>query len=1279
MPPKKAKKVVEKEDSEYESETESSSDEEEEKIVKKPIKVRTEDVKYLKLTQHQQILIRPAMWVGSNKPKTKSHWLKGESRIEKKVVTYTDAGIRVFIEPLSNAMDNIWRSKQYGINCSKITVDIDQKTGETSIYNDGKAITIKKYVDPETKEVADFYQQQLIFGELNSGSNYDDTEEKETSGQNGLGVKLCNIFALKFRVESYDPESQKIYTQNWSNNMYDREKPVIKKMTKDMGLAKGAGYTRVTWTPDFEKLGLGDKYTDDVIAIYMKYVCDVAMIAAQDGVDVYFNEEKIEIHSLKDYAFMYCSEIPTQYLEFKSVDCEVVLLPWDDDEFMHMSFVNGICTYNGGIHVDKWSREILNPVMDKINGVKSIKKEETTNGDKKKTKTKEEKDKAKKVKEKIKKDKAKVKAEKPTVDIKEVKRHFAIFINAKLNNPSFDSQEKTELTGPDVTVKTKKTDLGKIMKWDVIENIKDKLAMKDMKKLDSLNRSKDTLLCLDDANFVKNPSKRKDCILCAVEGNSARGFVVAGCKFGIKGKVGRDYIGILTCRGNFLNPREGSVKRIEKNEEAKALIRAFNLRADVDYTDPKIAKTLRYGIFMAVSDADEDGKHICGLWYNFFEWINPSVLKIPGFFNYMRTPVLVINMKESHLARLFYFTEQGRKWLSTVGKKVPHSKIGRYKGLGSIEEEDVERFFGKKIVELEYEEESRVKLNAIFGKGSANSDRRKEWIGHVEEKEINLEEEEVISITTFLDYEMKDFSKDHCRRAIPSIYDGLIESQRKILYTAFLRKLKKPIKVAQFAGSVSEKSSYHHGEQILYNTITHMAQTFVGSNNITLLYAKGRFGTRDMMGEDAASGRYIFTHLDKLTRLIYPVEDDPYLKNLDDDGMMIEKEYYVPIIPMVLVNGSMGIGTGYSTKIPCFNPLDIIVWIREWLDRDEDELVVTPEIPSFHPWYRGFNGTIIPEMKSKKLTGSYLCYGNMEKIKEGVYRITEIPVGTNNKSINDYRTYLDELEELKKIKSYEKHSGSNTIDFIIHENKEGLMINLETEESTYDTLERFGLMDRINTSNMTVFKNTHKTHDTIKKYRTVDEIMEEFCVVRRNKYDERLKGDIKETEHNIAIIKCKIRFITEVNEGKLILKNRSDEDLDAELIKKKYLRNTKESYSKEKDDISDHIDEDEDVDNKEDDEDEDEEKGTKPLYGYRYLVDMKYRSALKSKLDVAEKESKRLEERLKILKKMTPDGLWLQELEVLEKAYIVWEKETNNLMFSQKKMPPLAKSKKGKK
>merc|ERR1712125_310469 len=134
------------------------------------------------------------------------------------------------------------------------------------------------------------------------------------------------------------------------------------------------------------------------------------------------------------------------------------------------------------------------------------------------------------------------------------------------------------------------------------------------------------------------------------------------------------------------------------------------------------------------------------------------------------------------------------------------------------------------------------------------------------------------------------------------------------------RNLRNDMKVAQLVGYVAEHSAYHHGEASMAGAIVAMAQDFVSTNNINLLEPSGQFGTRLQGGKDAASARYIYTRLSPLTRLIFSPLDDAVLSYQEEEGQNIEPYWYCPVIPMILVNGAEGIGTGWSTSIPNYDP-----------------------------------------------------------------------------------------------------------------------------------------------------------------------------------------------------------------------------------------------------------------------------------------------------------------------------------------------------------------------
>lgn len=230
---------------------------------------------------------------------------------------------------------------------------------------------------------------------------------------------------------------------------------------------------------------------------------------------------------------------------------------------------------------------------------------------------------------------------------------------------------------------------------------------------------------------------------------------------------------------------------------------------------------------------------------------------------------------------------------------------------------------------------------------------RKQWLNSLDKDtylDYSQAGSEGVKYSDFINKEYVLFSNYDNQRSIPHVIDGMKPSQRKVLFGCIKRKLRGEIKVAQLVGYVAEHSAYHHGEASLQGTIVNMAQNFTGSNNVNLLTPSGQFGTRRMGGKDSASPRYIFTKLEPVARAIFHPDDDALLSYLNDDGASIEPDFYVPVIPMVLVNGADGIGTGWSTTVQNYNPREILANLRRQIAGEPLE----PMIPSYH----GFTGEV---------------------------------------------------------------------------------------------------------------------------------------------------------------------------------------------------------------------------------------------------------------------------------------------------------------------------------
>lgn len=1044
-------------------------------------------VKYVKKDPISHILDRSEMYVGSVRNKIMEEYIATQNDennfyIHKENINMNPGLLRIFVEALSNAVDNVKRSNEEGnTKCTKICVSLNKETGETSVWNDGEIVAIEK--NEETNE----YNHSMIFGQLLTSSNYNDEDERLVSGKFGLGIKLCNVYSREFKVSGLDPENKKIFEQVWTNNMKETEGPKIKRTTKSKG------YTKVSWIPDFRRFNLTG-YTEDIINLYRRYVFDAAMLTK---VKVYFNDILLPVKDILSYSKFYLKPDNTEILKIK--DGEIVITS-SNGNFEAISFVNGVYTAKGGIHVDSWSESIFRPIVNKFN-----------------------------------------KPKKPQINISDIKKYFRIFVNISIPNPEFDSQSKMELTGPPINTKNISNRLvSTIMRWNFVEKIEELIRSKELialKKKEKKVRGFKKIEGLDPANNAGGKLSSK-CTLILTEGLSAKTYAVTGIQKDWNGYSGRDFNGIYPLRGKVLNVRNASTSSIANNKEITGIIQALGVRYGVDYTKEENFKTLNYGRVMILADADDDGIHIKSLILNFIHSLFPSLLKRETpFIISMQTPIVRIFLKSKNL--IFYDEFKYQQYVkNNPDKKL---KVKYYKGLGTSSNEEVLETFGERIVELKEDDLTEENMNKAFHK--SYSDARKDWLAEYKPGVINTignEETPIlqVNISDFIDGELIKFSISDCARSIPNIMDGFKESHRKILYACFLKNLSynsKTLKVAQLSGFVAEKTNYHHGEQNLYDTITKMAHDFPGSNNIPLLYRDGAFGSRLNGGRDAANARYIFTKLDELTRLIFRPEDDCLLERNIDDGDEVEPKYYVPIIPMILVNGcSTGIGTGWSSSIPCYNPLELIECIYIWLKNNtiyEDEEETISILPELTPWYRGFQGDI--ERNGTK----YTTYGKITNINNNKISIDELPIGVWT---DKFKETLEEYVENKMIKNIKNYSTPKKVKFILTESKDGFKCNLNNLK----------LYSHLHTSNMVLFTEEEQLH----KFNSVDEIIDMFCKVRYKFYIKRKQYILKHLKYYLTVLQNKARFLRSVINKELVIFEKDEKIIIEEMVLMEYIK-----------------------------------------------------------------------------------------------------------------------------
>jgi DNA topoisomerase-2 len=1141
--------------------------------------------KYQQKTDKEHILDNPDTYIGSVEIIESNQFIFSMNEgltIKEKQIQYVPALFKLFDEGIVNCRDHAIRMEkavsekiENSIPVSYIDVIIQENS--ITMLNDGNGIDVA--IHPETG----IWIPEMIFGHLRTSTNYDKTEKKIVGGKNGFGFKLVLIWSTYGSVETVDHVRGLKYVQEFRDNLNIISPPKITK-------CKGKPYTKITFHPDYTRLGL-EGLTEDMIALFRKRVYDIAAVTDKK-LKVRYNSQCISVNNFLQYIDLYigAKDVAPRAYEQGGERWEYAVALSSTHEFIQVSFVNGIHTSKGGKHVEYILNQITRKLAEFIEKKKKIK-----------------------------------------VNIPSIKEQIILFIRCDIENPAFDSQTKDYMNTPSSkfgsSCVVSDKFIEKIAKMGIMDAACALTEIKVNKAVKKLDGQKTKTIRgipkLVDANWA-GTEKSNQTIIIFCEGDSAKAGIVSGLS-----SEDRNTIGVYPMKGKIMNVRGETNTRISENKEISDIKKILGLEMNREYkTIEDVHKHLRYSKVMFMCDADLDGNHIKGLGINLFQSVWPSLIQIPGFISFMSTPILKARKGTQELA--FYNEGEYQKWKDEITEEVVKNwKIKYYKGLGTSTGKEFREYFKeKKIVGFEYSEQSDDLIDMIFNKKRA--DDRKGWLREYDRSLYLDTTHSSIPYEEFINKELIHFSKYDCDRSIPNLMDGLKISLRKILFSAFKKKLTTEIKVAQFSGYISENSCYHHGEASLNAAIIGMAQNFVGSNNINLFMPNGQMGTRLMGGQDAASERYIYTQLSKITRCIFPEKDDPILQYLNDDGTPVEPIYYAPIIPMVLVNGSKGIGTGFSTHVLSYHPNDIIQYLKNKLLGEENTI-------TFIPYYDGFTGEIT-QIKE----GQFMIRGSYEIISLDKIRITELPVGVWT---NDYKEFLESLTETtdtktgKKIppiiKDYDDMSKDTTIDFIITLQKGKMEELTSTPDGIY---KQFKLISTVSTTNMHLFD----ADDKLKKYNTIPDIIDDYYVKRLEMYQIRKDYLIDEIQRALILLDNKARYIQENLDGTIDLRKKKREEVNKMLMDKGYdMVNGDEDYK----------------------------------YLTRMPMDSVTEENVKKLMDEQEKKNKELVD----IQSTTITEMWLQELLILEEEYISFKGEKDRMMDCSVVLKKKAKSKKPKK
>ncbi|XP_070571021.1 DNA topoisomerase 2-alpha-like isoform X2 [Ptychodera flava] len=1161
---------------------------------------------YQKKSQLEHILLRPDTYIGSVEPVTQSMWVfdndVGENGgLVHREITFVPGLYKIFDEILVNAADNKQRDPK--MDCIKITIDPDNNL--ISVWNNGKGIPVIVH------QVEKIYVPSLIFGHLLTSSNYNDEERKVTGGRNGYGAKLCNIFSTKFTVATACKEYGKQFKQTWKNNMTKAGDASIKPFD-------GKDFTEISFQPDLAKFKM-ESLDRDTVALLTRRAYDIA--GAAKGVKVYLNGKRLSVRGFRDYVDLYVKDRTNETNDPLKVIHEVVNERWEvcitmsDQGFQQVSFVNSIATTKGGRHIDYIVDQIVSKLMETVK-----------------------------------------KKNKGGVNIKpfQIKSHLWVFVNCLIENPSFDSQTKENMTLQakkfGSTCKMSDKFIKQTMGCGIVESIVNWMKIKAQtqlnKKCHSTKHSKlRGIPKLDDANDAGTKNSR-DCTLILTEGDSAKTLAVSGLSV-----VGRDKYGVFPLRGKLLNVREATHKQIMENAEINNIIKIMGLQYKKSYDSEDILKTLRYGRLMIMTDQDQDGSHIKGLLINFIHHNWPSLIKLK-FLEEFITPI--VKVSKAGQTHSFYSLPEFEEWKKQMPSHASW-KIKYYKGLGTSTNKEAKEYFSdmrRHRIPFKYAgPDDDAAITLAFSKKKV--EERKEWLTEwlaerrrrredgLSDLYLYNKDTNYISYNDFVNKELVLFSNADNERSIPSMVDGLKPGQRKVLFTCFKRNDKREVKVAQLAGSIAEKSAYHHGEASLMSTIINLAQNFVGSNNLNLLMPVGQFGTRLHGGKDAASPRYIFTMLSPLTRLLFPAQDDPNLTYLYDDNLRIEPEWYCPIIPTVLINGADGIGTGWSTKIQNYDVREVANNIRRMIDGEEP----LPMIPA----YKNYKGTI-EEIEENR----YICNGEVSIIDNNTIEITELPIRSWTQTYKEsvLEPMLHGTEKVQPmITDYKEYHTDTTVKFVVKMTEDKL---LKAEEQGLHKV--FKLQTTLSQTNSVLFDS----NGCIKKYDNVTDILKEFYDLRLERY--RIRKAYLEGMLSAESLKLdnQARFILEKIDGTIVIENKKKKDVISMLVQRGYdsdpVRAWKESQNNDKEEEM-------------DDDDDTSSQFSAPSdssLDFNYLLNMPLMSLSREKKDELIKNRDAKAAELSELQMKTANDLWIEDLDAFTKKL----EEVENQEREDEQLPP---------
>lgn len=979
-----------------------------------------------------------------------------------------------FDEIWTNALDRLMRDA----TVTKLSVQVHQDTGTIVVKNDGKGIPVKKMRVSGTDE--ELWTPAVIMSRMLSGSNFDESESaaglkpRYTGGRNGLGAKLTGILSTRFSVDTCDADEKKRFRQTWTNGLRTTAGESVTEFSKDKG------GTTITYTPDYAWFGMPG-LTDDAVALIRTRVLTSAAgnTARPVAVEWVHGAEKITLPAglglgLKDLAGL-LSRTEQKKMAAESVmqpgavsaRATIVAVPRVSECAEALGFVNSVRA-DRGTHV-RWAQtRIADAVMKRLRQGKH--------------------------------------ADLP-LTAGMVAKSLTLLVSVLVDSPAFDSQTKDELNTParawgfDWVVSDKFADA-------LLALVGDKLVADAVKKqnkgaaaalgVTSSRRAVPVIPKYDPAEDLG----KGGCTLGLAEGDSAKALLVSmhlGKKFGI-----------FPLRGKLKNARGLTPAQLAANSELGNLIKIIGLQPGVDYTDKAARARLFYANVMLFVDQDPDGSHIAGLLLNFFAAQWPTLLAaIPNFITRFRTPLLAVVPS----GPTFFSQAEFEDWRAGAGGG-RHHRVKYYKGLGTSTAAEGRQYAANKerhVQSLTWTGQAcEAAVDAAFNEKTAAA-RRTLITAAITGDTVPVENLSAMTYAQFVAHDLVHFFVYANRRALPCFVDGLKVAQRKVLHALLHRAGNAEMRVCDAVGWVSGYSHYHHGDAALGETIMHMMQNHVGSNNINLLYPAGQAGTRLADRGTHASTRYVHTCLEPITAALFNKEDLALLQPAIEDGEEAEPLFFVPVVPLLLINGAEGLGAGWSTTVHPRDPRAVFAATRAWVTADAaggDGPAAAARVP-LPPHWDGWTGTVTPVAEKP---GTYTVKGVAERLPDGRVHVTELPPGTWT---DDYLTYVRGREELSV-----KHTPDEAkVDIYVT----NLTLPEEQQQGADALLANLKLVDCIRDTNMHGFLG-----EKLCKADAAHDVLNMHAVVRLEYYKKRQAAQLAALATDVQTLQHKLEFITSV-------------------------------------------------------------------------------------------------------------------------------------------------------